>query len=124
MHHFKAKGGTVFNFNSDLSGDVQVHREPGPYNPEVGGDSLVDVDGVTHIPGADLLEFVDWWRREYGDAPSLEALQRQEAAARVNAERNAFVREAAMRLWVAQDRPARDCWEQALDLWQRKPEGL
>lgn len=50
-HHFKAKGGTVFNFNSDLSGDVRL------------------LDGEryeAHIPAADLLEFVDWWRREYG----------------------------------------------------------
>jgi hypothetical protein len=50
-HHFKAKGGTSFNFNSDLSGDVNI---------------AVPADYGTFAPGADLLEFVDWYRRTPG----------------------------------------------------------
>ncbi len=52
MHHFKAKGGTHFNFNSDMSGEVQIHREPD--------------DAQGYVDGADLLEFVRWYQADYG----------------------------------------------------------
>jgi len=57
-HHFKAKGGTHFNFNSDLSGDVRVHRS-------------AEHDDRAELPAADLLEFVEWYRREYGRTADL-----------------------------------------------------
>jgi len=50
MHHWKAPGGTSFNFNSDLSGPVRIHV--GEYWQET--------------PGDDLLAFVSWWRRTPG----------------------------------------------------------
>lgn len=54
MHHFKAKGGTAVNFNSDLSGDAHVYL--GPERAQ---------SGHALIPCSDLLEIVDYWRREY-----------------------------------------------------------
>jgi hypothetical protein len=60
-HHFQAKGGTVFNFNSDLSGDVRVHRS-------------AEHDDRAELPAADLLEFVDWYRRTPGYGVDEEAL--------------------------------------------------
>lgn len=56
-HTFKAKGGTVFNFNSDLSGAAHVLLDE---------SKAVDgcrVDGW--IPASDLLEFVDYVRIQY-----------------------------------------------------------
>jgi len=53
-HHFRAKRGTFFNFNSDMSGRVHVlssQRFPGSEG---------------EIDAADLLEFVDWYRRTPG----------------------------------------------------------
>lgn len=46
MHHFKAKGGTKFNFNSEMSGDVQILKK---------GRLLSYVDCF------DLLEFARWY---------------------------------------------------------------
>lgn len=54
MHHFKAKGGTTVNFNGDLSGDAHV---------SVGADRAQY--GHALIPCADLIEIVEYWRREY-----------------------------------------------------------
>lgn len=44
MHNFKGSGGTNFNFNSDLSGNVIIDRPDDCWRLEV--------------PGQDLLEFV------------------------------------------------------------------
>ena len=58
MHHFKAKGGTVFNFNSDLSGPVSVSA-----------DHFTVGHGATRfeiVSAADLLEFVEHVRANYG----------------------------------------------------------
>lgn len=52
MHHFKAKNGTKFNFNSDMSGEVYVS------SPCSGGESA-------EIPGDDILEFVNYLNKEY-----------------------------------------------------------
>ncbi len=54
MHHFKAKGGTIFNFNSDLSGDVRLSV-----------DTERAMHGEARIPAADLLEFVEYWQTGY-----------------------------------------------------------
>lgn len=56
MHHFKAKGGTSFNFNSDLSGHVRMNIT----------DILDANTAQVDIPCADLIEFVEYVRREYG----------------------------------------------------------
>lgn len=59
MHHYKAKGGTSFNFNSDLSGPLFVEGPPGL--PNTGCRA-----GEAKVPAADVLEFVDWYRRTPG----------------------------------------------------------
>lgn len=51
MHHFKAKGGTAVNFNSNLSGDAHVYL--GPERAQ---------SGHALIPCSDLIEIVDHWR--------------------------------------------------------------
>lgn len=56
MHHFKAKGGTHFNFNSDMSGDVQIHKMPN--------------SAVRYVSGPDLLEFARWYAVEYAGVSS------------------------------------------------------
>jgi len=78
-HHFQARGGTVFNFNSDLSGEVRV------------------LDGAryeAHISAADLLEFVDWWRSTPGYGLDEESARQQlklhPVAVRTNAQADAF----------------------------------
>lgn len=53
MHHFKAKYGTIFNFNSDMSGYVHVKT------PLSGGIDYL-------VSGDDLLEFVNYLNKEYG----------------------------------------------------------
>ncbi len=55
MHHFKAKGGTFFNFNSDMSGDVHIHR-----------DRMI----AAVVSGDDLLEFAGWYDVEYAGVSS------------------------------------------------------
>ena len=57
MHHYKADNGTHFNFNSDLSGDIHIHREPD--------------DAVACVSGHDLKAFILWWMAEY-EAPETE----------------------------------------------------
>lgn len=62
MHHYQAKNGSIFNFNSDMSGDVHVYRAPD--------------DAVCYISGFDILEFVRWWHAEYGETyrPAIEGV--------------------------------------------------
>lgn len=55
MHHFKAKGGTHFNFNSDMSGNVHTLFR--------GESGSVE----SSISGADMLEFARWYAAEYGE---------------------------------------------------------
>jgi hypothetical protein len=51
MHSLRTKNGTLFHFNSDLSGEVIVRNSPA-------GDEL-------HVNGEDLVEFVvDFVRRK------------------------------------------------------------
>ncbi len=50
MHHFEAKNGTKFNFNSDMSGVVEV---------KIGDGNYVWADGF------DILEFVAYLKNEY-----------------------------------------------------------
>jgi hypothetical protein len=50
MHHFSAKNGTKFNFNSDMSGAVEV---------KIGDGNYVWLDGF------DILEFVAYLKNEY-----------------------------------------------------------
>lgn len=56
MHHFEAKDGTHFNFNSDMSGDVHYNSLPGSPRGS--------------IPGSDLLEFARWYAVEYAGMSS------------------------------------------------------
>ena len=49
MHHFSGTK-TVFNFNSDLSGDVLIHNP----DTELGWDEQTELA----IPGEDLLAFI------------------------------------------------------------------
>jgi hypothetical protein len=72
-HHFKAKGGTVFNFNSDLSGPVEIGLENAPLG------RLDDTPLCwSQAPCADLFEFVDHYRREYRDVEDDEQLTDEE----------------------------------------------
>ena len=49
-HYYQSKNGTAFNFNSDLSGDVEIVDERKRYE----GTWRFDVNGD------DLLEFIDF----------------------------------------------------------------
>lgn len=53
MHHYRAANGTTFNFSSDMSGQVRIE-----------GAAII-AGGTVAINGADLVYFVDWFRREY-----------------------------------------------------------
>jgi len=44
MHTFKGSQGTVFNYNSDMSGDIIISR--------------YSLEGYLNIPSFDILEFV------------------------------------------------------------------
>ncbi len=53
MHKYESKGGTIFNFNSDMSGEVTVRESGLRFTYTVG------------VPGLPLLEFVRWYIKEY-----------------------------------------------------------
>ena len=53
MFSFRAKDGTVFNYNSDLSGDVIIVRQ------------FYDRTVTLKVNGADLLEFILLWLKEH-----------------------------------------------------------
>lgn len=42
MHTYEAKGGTVFNYNSDVSGEVMIVEEGSEHIIEVLGKDLID----------------------------------------------------------------------------------
>ncbi len=49
MSHSRVFGDTVFIYNSDLSGDVMIHRASWPEGEHI------------EVPGSDLLQFVASW---------------------------------------------------------------
>lgn len=42
MHTYKADGGTVFNYNSDFSGDVRISEKGSEHIIAVKGEDLID----------------------------------------------------------------------------------